>query len=361
MKRCKGREACIHPEAVDGGWLPATRQYFSPSSSGDKYGLDYECKSCGNYRRQHPKPKKVVETRDGFKQCAQKETCVHPEAVDGGWLPATTQYFFKHKTGKFGLHAPCKACFTQRHAKTSRHWKETHPSEVAEYNKQYKSIHKDRLQVAKRESYLLNIDRERKYAKQYREANLERVKAVKKIHYDSHRDQIRQYTQAYYKDHAEERREYSRNYRLMYPDKVRQTNARSRRPKKYYARHNIWSTASNLRRRTRIRALAHDFTAADWEHALNYFDHSCAVCGKREDFWTVLAADHWLPVVKGGGTTKQNIVPLCHARKGVPAGEPCCNHAKAAKDPEAWLIARFGKRKAKLIAARIQTYFDSLG
>ncbi len=74
--------------------------------------------------------------------------------------------------------------------------------------------------------------------------------------------------------------------------------------------------------------------------------------------WSFLAKEHWQPMSKGGGYTVGNILPMCHAKPGVPAGKPCCNNSKGTKDPELWLIEQFGKRKAKAILKRIADYFE---
>ncbi len=64
-----------------------------------------------------------------------------------------------------------------------------------------------------------------------------------------------------------------------------------------------------------------------------------------------------MPIAKGGAYIVGNVVPLCHARPGVPCGNPACNQSKNDKDPEAWLLERFGARKAKAILKRINAYF----
>ena len=32
-----------------------------------------------------------------LKRCSKKNECLHPEQVDGDWLPETTDYFMLHK------------------------------------------------------------------------------------------------------------------------------------------------------------------------------------------------------------------------------------------------------------------------
>jgi hypothetical protein len=111
-----------------------------------------------------------------------------------------------------------------------------------------------------------------------------------------------------------------------------------------------------LRRRARKLALPDYFTILDWQYALDYFNDCCAACGRQltDLFGTHKAnADHWIPLASPDcpGTVPGNIVPLC-------GGEGGCNNSKSDKDPEEWLIARFGKRKGKAILQRINAYFD---
>ena len=110
----------------------------------------------------------------------------------------------------------------------------------------------------------------------------------------------------------------------------------------------------------RERSLPNTLTPEEWQHALNYFHGCCAVCGRQLDdmFGRVTAsADHWIPLAykddDNPGSCKANIVPLCVGWGG-------CNNNKNAIVPDVWLERKYGKRKAKKIAARVQKYFDSL-
>lgn len=107
--------------------------------------------------------------------------------------------------------------------------------------------------------------------------------------------------------------------------------------------------------RARKLSLPDTFSDLDWIHALEYFDGCCAVCGRPQGLWHILAADHWIPLVSPDctGTVPTNIIPLCHGVGG-------CNNLKGKQDPEQWLLSRYPYRKAKAIIKRIQTYFDTL-
>lgn len=108
-------------------------------------------------------------------------------------------------------------------------------------------------------------------------------------------------------------------------------------------------------RRARKRSLPYAFTRYDWQRAMEYFNHRCAICDRPRGLWHMIAPDHWIaladPRPDNPGTVAWNIVPLCHGVDG-------CNNSKNGKVAEEWLIEQFGKRKAKKILERISAYFE---
>lgn len=53
-----------------------------------------------------------------------------------------------------------------------------------------------------------------------------------------------------------------------------------------------------------------DLTAEQFGYMKRIFYNSCTKCGKKQSY---LAADHIIPVSKGGPTTWENIQPLCRS------------------------------------------------
>lgn len=101
-------------------------------------------------------------------------------------------------------------------------------------------------------------------------------------------------------------------------------------------------------------------TAKQWQHAQSYFNGCCAACGRQMndmfgEFY--VSKDHWIPVSyfseDNPRTVAANIIPLCCGLGG-------CNNSKGCLQANVWLEKKFGKRKGRQIAARIQEYFDSL-
>jgi len=173
----------------------------------------------------------------------------------------------------------------------------------------------------------------REYNRVYRAANSEKLREAKRVYYAANSEKAREAKRVYRAANPEKVREASRVYRAANPEKGR---------------------VRNQRRRARKANLPNTLTTAEWQYAIDYFHGYCAVCDRplKDLFVTHTAsADHWIPLSKGGGTTADNIVPLC-------SGEDGCNNSKHNAMPEVWLALKFGKRKARAILQRINAYFE---
>lgn len=148
--------------------------------------------------------------------------------------------------------------------------------------------------------------------------------------------------------------ERTRLYNLNHPDrrkKASQTYSFSHRDehRSYQEKH-------------RAKRLNHPvaFTSQDLKHAIVYWHGVCAYCGNPPSLFDkhrILDQDHYIPLDPGyvlvgdnPGTVPTNILPACQR----------CNRSKQNKNPQQWLIKRFGKRKAANILKRIEEYFESL-
>ena len=109
--------------------------------------------------------------------------------------------------------------------------------------------------------------------------------------------------------------------------------------------------ATEMRRRAKKKSLPADFTVDDWNYALTYFKHCCAVCERPTSEKLTLSRDHWIPLSKDGATNPENIIPLCHGFDG-------CNSSKKNHDPDEWLGRTFDNSAE--IKERIQRYFQHI-
>lgn len=225
----------------------------------------------------------------------------------GEEFPSTPKYFNRDRRTLDGLRSHCKVCTKKQ-------------------KREYRAENRERLKRYDADYYAIHSKYMKEYSKKYQAA---------------HPELARQYR----KTHREQLREYSRRYRTL--------NANKRRE---YQRQNLDRFRINGHNyRARKRGLPNTLTIEQMQFALEYFNYCCAVCGRQLlDLFgeRKLALDHWIPLSfsECPGTTVANLVPLCHGKDG-------CNNSKHDRDPQEWLISRFGKRKAHKILSNIETYF----
>jgi hypothetical protein len=179
-----------------------------------------------------------------------------------------------------------------------------------------------------------NADCRKKYAetrykqsKQYRESHAEELAIKKKQYYEANKEKVLQQHKEYYKNHLEDWRNNSKEWRKNNPEALRKhTRLRYERHKEH-----MLSVSKNWkdnnkdkviiqdqRREAKKRSLPATLTVKQWHEIVNAFDGKCAYCGEEKP----LTQDHFIPVSKNGGYTKENIIPSCLS----------CNCSKIDKD-----------------------------
>lgn len=262
-------------------------------------------------REQGMKERPKLLIRDGFRCCTK---C-------GAWKPDTAEYFYRSKQHEGGLRPDCKQCNNDK----KQSWRINNPEKVLETSR----LQRERMTSEEHE-------RRRAYGREYSNARYHADPQAASERYSK-----------YYQENVEYHRGRVRIYRQKHPDKARETERRRLRRANYIAKQH--------RRRARKQGLPNDFTAADWNSALDYFNHTCAVCGRPQGLWHKLVPDHWIPLASPDcpGTVPTNIVPLCHGAGG-------CNNIKRHRSALEWLESTFGERKARIIIARITDYFSKV-
>lgn len=164
-------------------------------------------------------------------------------------------------------------------------------------------------------------------------------KAYKALWYANHKDEAKAWRVA----HCEDIAAYRRSQWLAHPEVFKARNrafnllhalAVKLRKHNYYVAHREAELERNRvyrrghprpssvdwqRREARKRGLPATLTAVQWTAIAVAYNHRCAYCGKKP---RTLTQDHVIPLVRGGGTTPDNIVPACrscNSHKGVGA------------------------------------------
>lgn len=127
------------------------------------------------------------------------------------------------------------------------------------------------------------------YRKEYNQKKKQQLRKYdREVHYPR---TGKEYRQRRYKT----RYQYTNEYKRKHPEKRR-----------------LWEQ----RRKAQMSKLPNTLTEKQWEAIKAKYKYKCAYCGKKRK----LTMDHVIPVAKGGGLTKNNIVPSCqscNSRKGV--------------------------------------------
>ena len=154
---------------------------------------------------------------------------------------------------------------------------------------------------------------DRAYAKVWYAANRERERAKRAEYYRSHRARNAEY--------REEKRKYDQKYYSAHREKMiaRAIEWNKNNPEKVAAK----SKAQHARR----KGNGGFYSAKEWLELKSKYGR-CLGCGCSEPeiiaLGRVLAADHVIPIAKGGRSDIGNIQPLCHGKGG-------CNLKKGAR------------------------------
>lgn len=251
-------------------------------------------------------------------------------------FPATIEYFTPNRSKKDGLGYYCRPCDK---AYKVQHYQLNSDQYKERASKRYYE-NREVILAHMRVLYWNDPDKYRAKSLNFHRLHRDTILPIRRQKWHENREVNLARAHQRWIDYPEHCKELSRQARLRF---------KSKNPIVYSA----IKKATKHRRIAKQANLPATLTAHEWNRALDYFNHSCAVCGRVQGLWHTIAADHWIALnnPKCPGTTALNIIPLCHGQDG-------CNNSKADKSPELWLAEHFGKRKASQILKRINAYFE---
>lgn len=151
---------------------------------------------------------------------------------------------------------------------------------------------RDRCNKCIQRLYMSSPENKKRHAeqeKQRRVDNLEKVREQdrRRAKTDKRRNWRKKYQKGYYRDNPE----------IFIKAK-----------KKWEDKHpGLWARYTQIRR-NRESELAYTLTDSEWEEIKKSYHYLCIYCdGQFEN----LVREHWIPLTRGGGFTKENIVPAC--------------------------------------------------
>jgi 5-methylcytosine-specific restriction endonuclease McrA len=177
----------------------------------------------------------------------------------------------------------------------------------------------------------MNKEEQRIYNKNYRKKNLRRLKAQAKAYAKFHKEDKKKYDAEKYQANPEPAKRRASRRRKLNPEEHKKKGAEWYQKNKgrlkakasayyeankekcianmraYSKAHPELDTVKHAKRRARETKSGGEFTREEWLDLCEKHDYRCLRCGKRKP----LAADHVIPVSKGGTSNISNIQPLC--------------------------------------------------
>jgi len=149
---------------------------------------------------------------------------------------------------------------------------------------------------------LKKLERQSQYNVQYKVNNPDITVSRNKEFRESHPDYMKEYREKY----GDELRECVNAYQSIYA-KTKKGKATAQR--------------GQFARRHRLGLGLNTLTSSEWLDILKKYNYRCFYCGAKLNADNVPQRDHIIPVSKGGGNIKENVVPACKS----------CNSKKSMK------------------------------
>jgi 5-methylcytosine-specific restriction endonuclease McrA len=186
--------------------------------------------------------------------------------------------------------------------------------------------HKDKIKVRVKAYRKKTADHQQEYHRNYYQKNAESKKAYQRDYVHANREKVTETKRRYASRDPERWKQYGKEYRVKNSEKLavraRNYNEANRDAlaayRKAYFKANPHVKQINARNReARKKGAGGKFTPVQWRELCERYDNRCLCCGKQGK----LAADHVIPLARGGGNDISNIQPLCTS----------CNSRKSTK------------------------------
>lgn len=198
---------------------------------------------------------------------------------------------------------------------------------TSEFSKgQNKSGFRSHCKQCVHEAYLADKERILRQHKDYYERNKESYLDNCKQYRNAHKEERKEYFKEYYIENAELLKQKSHDRFHNSTEEQREIQRVKARQRKKTDEYRAYFRQKKQYRTALINNLPSDFTREQWQNVILFFDGTCAYCGKANK----LTQDHIIPAVRGGGYTKNNIVPCCGK----------CNSSKQDRDYEEWFKSK---------------------
>lgn len=207
--------------------------------------------------------------------------------------------FGKDRTRPDGLFPYCHSCANGASATYRVTYPERMKSRAAAYYIRHDQLIKDRSRAWYYENY--EIARQRQNT--YYQSNRERIRTARLLRPEFYREKNRRHRAINLSRlRAEGRARYTQNPTYYV-----------RRAVEWARAHPEWKRLNDQRRRARVAATQCTLTVAEWQDILQAQAYRCGMCDRPFGDMLRPCMDHIIPVVAGGGLTKENVGALCRS------------------------------------------------
>ena len=311
---------------------PRTAEFFEKAKS-CKDGLARTCKVCHSATHKisrqinaecRARARQAAKYIDAFK--LKGRSPMKPCSTCGLPKPATTEFFHKQLTGKYGVTASCIDCCHKSHKKwyeenrdakqaQNRKWAEANPKRVVELSKAYYEKNKERILAEERMRWWGNREEQLLRGQRYYERNREDVLEKMRIARISEPERFAANSKKWRDANKDKIAEGQKVYRLNNPEKA-----------KSWAEANPEKVREHRRNtKARRKQAPGTHTAQDVRLQFAAQRGKCYWCRVKliKNGPGRFHVDHVFALAKGGTNNANNICCAC----------PTCNTSKGAKTP----------------------------
>jgi len=201
----------------------------------------------------------------------------------------------------------------------------------------------NKCRICEREDAKLYYDQNKDYFKEWHEKNKEFRNKKARENREKNKEIYTERALKWQKENKERAYAINKKWRNKEENKEKKRKLNANWMKK-----NPDKNAQNTRRQEARKAkLPYTFAIEEWNLCKAYFENKCSYCGSYSE---KLHQEHFVPVVKGGGYTKQNILPACQ----------WCNTSKGQKKFFEWYYkqAFYSKEREKRVLDYLEMQSD---
>jgi len=183
---------------------------------------------------------------------------------------------------------------------------------MKQYGKQYRKNNQEKEKERKKQWYKNNPEKTKNSHKRWDDNNLGERSKISKQWAKDNPEKIKRSKIKFQKDNPD----YLKQWHKDNPDYYKNNRERLLKRNKEFMKTEKGKACAqrkNFNRITKMKEIINNLTAQEWINILKEYKFRCAYCGCEFTLFNKETRDHVIPISKGGGNIKGNIVPACRS------------------------------------------------